>query len=301
MIDKKLKSCFYVFILVLLTLPIYSNKSKADVVSVRSTGAGNFFPAENCSLSMTNASVTLSIEYPRSGALYERSLGLNHAYLNFQGNYTIFNPNESLNMTIVAPFSPDFKNLESTCEIKVEENVIPFIIVKYEYQNRWEDYLDDYYMGASYTRNFIVMNITFPENNSIEIESTFKAYIANTNSDGVLEIYYDVGTSRAWNGTITERVEFKAYGKIPGSYTGSEYWHEQNCTASDIEGGGSYVWEWKNERIKINSVFISYNTDSWGYFWGRMSIIILPSFFIVPFLILIISQRNKRRRNIPSI
>ncbi|MHA2129810.1 MAG: hypothetical protein ACW99L_07555, partial [Promethearchaeota archaeon] len=155
--DKKLKSFFNILILVFLTLPVYSSKSKADIVGVYYTGAGDFFPAENCSLSMTNASVILSIEYPRLGEVYEKSLGLNRAYLDFQGNYSIFNPGDSLNMTIVAPFSTDFKQLESTFEIKVEEFTIPFTVVEYEYPNPWEEYFN----APWGVRKFIMTNVTF--------------------------------------------------------------------------------------------------------------------------------------------
>ncbi|GAH57197.1 unnamed protein product, partial [marine sediment metagenome] len=62
------------------------------------------------------------------------------------------------------------------------------------------------------------------ENNSITIEYSFIAYIDTTTSIDILNIYYDVGTSRAWNGTISERVEFKVYGKLPDSYSSS-----RNC------------------------------------------------------------------------
>ena len=196
--------------MVVLTAPKYIDNSKADLISVYTTFAGNFLPVENCSLIMTNANVIFNIDYP---VLH------NTIDLNFNGNYTIYNPNESLNMTLVAPFSPDFKNLESTCLIKIGGTVAPFSFVEYNlYESPWEQYLTHPY-GMSGIRKFIVINATFPENDSIDIEFSFNAYIANPSSRDELIIFYDVGTSRAWNGTISEHVEFKVHGKLPDSYS----------------------------------------------------------------------------------
>ena len=117
-------------------------------------------------------------------------------------------------------------------------------------------------------------------------------------NEDILDIFYDVGTSRAWNGTITEVVEFRTYGKIPDSYTGARGWYEKNCTVSDIENGKSYIWAWENERIKVSRIYISYSTGAYRYFWGRLSpFIIFPSLIIVPIIIIKIRKRNKMKRN----
>ena len=126
--------------------------------------------------------------------------------------YAFYNPNESRNVTIAAPFSPVFKNLEASCLIKVENNVVPFSFIHLHWSDPWIEYLDSVGLGMSDQRNFIITNITFPENSSVKIEYRFDVYIIHTDIDGDLTIYYDVGTSRAWNGSITERVEFKTYG-----------------------------------------------------------------------------------------
>ena len=241
---------------------------------------------------MTNASVIFNIEYSGSRFPAEQSMSMRHIYLNFSGNYTIYNPNDSLNTTLVAPFSPDFRNLESTCLIKIGENVTPFSFVEYNsYQSPWEEYLD-YYPGMSSKRKFIVINVTFPENDSVDVEYSFDAFLANSDSTiDELRIYYDVGTSHAWNGTITERVEFKVHGKLPDSYLECDpYLFDYNCAISDIENGKSYAWEWVNERIMINSVYISY------YYPHRLLMLILyiliPSMIAVTIIILVKMKRK---------
>jgi len=258
----------YIVLIVVLGLPTNIRDSKADLIEVYGTGAGNFLPKENCSLIMTNASVIFNIgaeEY------------LSRFNIDFTGNYTIYNPSEYMNATLVAPFSLDFKNLESSCVIKIDNTTVPYDFIEYNFtESPWEEYLDTQFFMQN--RKFLVINASFPENDSITIEYSFDANIGISSSVGRLKIYYDVGTSRAWNGTISERVEFKVYGKPPDSYSSyRKDYFEYNCTVSDITNGKSYAWEWENEIINVNSVYISY---SYYNPWVRLiPIILFPLLF----------------------
>lgn len=265
--------------------------SKADIISVKHTGTGNLFPAENSSLIMTNASVIFDIYYSEQ---------YNQIFTRFKGNYTIYNPGVSQNITLAAPFSSEFTNLEATCVIKADNDSKPFIFFRYHWSDPWAQYLDSVDLGMTDIRNFILTNITFPENSSVKIEYSFDAYIIQPDSDGYLRIYYDVGTSRAWNGSITERVEFKTHGKLPDSYSKNiPDMYNYSCTISNFSNGRSYVWEWVNETIMINNVYISYSYP-YVYFWGRISVfIIFGCYFGVPVIIgVIIRKRNKRRKRL---
>jgi hypothetical protein len=271
---------------------MYISNSKADIAQVNYKGTGNFIPVENCSLILTNASVIFNIEH--------KTTRIN---VGFEGNYTIYNPGESLNITLVAPFSSDFYNLESTCIMKVGGNITTFSYMEinlYDYEtdteHPWREYLEGSHEGT-YRRKFIVINTTVVANSSIEIECSFDAYTVNPNSVDVIEIYYDVGTSRVWNGTISERVEFKVHGKLPNSYSDyREYSFEYNCTITDLEDGKSYAWEWVNEVITANRVFISFSTP-WGpYALGRLSIIIIPSVIAAMIILAFIYKRRRKKR-----
>ncbi|MFX1571101.1 MAG: hypothetical protein ACFFCV_22405 [Promethearchaeota archaeon] len=276
----------YIVSIIVISLPMKFKDSRADVIMLSSRGLGNFLPEENCNLIMTNASVMFNID----AVYYRRNITLE-----FNGNYTIYNPGEIKNVILVAPFSTEFKNLEATCEIKVNNTPISFGFLDYNFTDSpWEEYLDWHYMGR---RKFITINTTFPTNDSITIQYSFDAYIEIFEHDDALEIFYDVGTSRAWNGTITERVEFKVYGKNPDSY--SKYRKdsfEYNCTISDIEDGLSYVWEWKNEIINAGSVYIYY---SYYNPWGRISFILIfilvyGGIAVLCITLLLLRRRRKR-------
>ena len=271
----------------ILILPKYISNSKADIVYVYSPGTGNFLPVENCSLIMTNANVSFNIHYPKIFA--------NKVDLSFNGNYTVYNPGESQNMTLIAPFSPDFKNLESSCLIKIGENVTPFSFIEYQIgESPWEQYLDPSIYGMrSNLRKFAVINVTFPENSSIYIEYSFLAYIDYLGSVDGIKIYYDVGTSRAWNGTVTEQVEFNVYGKLPKSYLECDpYSSNCDCSILEIENGKKYVWEWENESILVNCVYISYS------FYHRFNLLLFPLIYIgIPIILGIIIKKVRVRRN----
>jgi len=281
---NRLVMWIYIILIIVLSLPINIKESKADVVMIHRKGLGNFLPEENVSLIMTNANVIFNID----AVYYRRKININ-----FNGNYTIYNPNEAKNATLVASFSTDFKNLESSSVIKIENTPISYGFLEYNFTDSpWEDYLDWGYMG---NRKFIIINVTLPENDSIIIEYSFNAYIDIYESIDGLQIFYDVGTSRAWNGTITERVEFKVYGKHPDSY--SKYREDQfeyNCTISDIEDGQSYLWEWENEVINVDSVYISF---SYYNPWGRLlPFILFPSLAAALIISVILIRRRANRR-----
>lgn len=260
-----MKYPFYIFITMMLSLTMIIPNFKADIASVKYTGTGNLFPEENCSLIMTNASVIFNIDYKEQ---------YNRIDIGFKGNYTIYNPDATQNITLAAPFSAEFKNLESTCVIKIDNTIISFELIQLHWSDPWAEYLDSVGLGMSNRRNFILINVTFPENTSIKIEYGFDAYIDQPNSDDRLHIYYDVGTSRAWNGTITERVEFKTYGKLPDSYSNNTDIYNYSFTISNFSNGESYTWDWVDETIMTNSVYISYYYP-FHRFWGFAGALII--------------------------
>ena len=127
----------------------------------------------------------------------------------------------------------------------------------------------------------------------------FSGFCQAVHSDSVdqLEIFYDVGTSRVWNGSITERVEFIVHGKLPVAYSDyREGFFEYNCTVTDIGDGNSYAWEWLDEIITVNSVYIRYS-NPWRYVLGRTLVVIIPLVICaIIILIVIIRRRAKKKR-----
>ena len=260
-------------------------------------GVGNFLPEEDVPFIMNNAIVNFNID----AHTYKRRFEVS-----FEGNYTIFNPTLSETVILGAPFSSEYKDLESSCLIRINNNTVPYTFIEYTWENfsgsSWEEYVSWYFNSP---RKFIIINVTFPENNSITIEYMFNAYVNAPNSDAVFQIFYDVGTSRAWNGSITEQVEFKVYGKQPDHYSGKEEDEfGYNCTISDIGDGMSYTWYWENETINVDRVYISYSYPNRFFYLLDKSVPFLIGgvFLAVLILLLSINYRNKKlKRELKSL
>ena len=276
--------CYCILLLICFTNVI--SYSKADLASVKYTGTGGFFPAENCPLIMTNANVIFEIDYNEPS---------NRIDISFEGNYTIYNPNESQNITVAAPFSSVFESLESTFKIKVNNSQKPFTFYDYHWSDPWAEYLDT--IEFSSLHSFILTNISIGENSSVRIDCSFDSYIIPSINDDDITIMYNLGTSRTWNGTITESVEFNTYGKLPSScYIETFCPDNYSFTITNFSDGRSYKWEWIDTRINTNAVFVSY------YFPNnrsvRMSIIftIFSLYISIPIVIGIIIKIVKKKR-----
>ncbi|NHJ22596.1 MAG: hypothetical protein EAX91_16740 [Candidatus Lokiarchaeota archaeon] len=205
---------------------------------------GGFLPMQNVSLSLTTADVLLEIDatdFPKN------------LKWNFEGNYTIYNPNNLTEIPIAFPFfSPYFANLS----LEVDGNPInPGYIEFFESNSdMWTEYLDT--LSDDYPRSIIVCNIPFPPNDSLNVELNFNTLTYGIYSDigySNYDIIYDVGTSRVWNGNISESVEFKVHGRQP-----DHFFAANQSISSEFEDGKSYAWMWDNEIININLVGISY-------------------------------------------
>ena len=262
--------------------------SLADVAAVEYTGTGDFFPAEDCSLIMTNASVLFDISYQEP---YDQ------IDVNFKGNYTIYNPDSSQNITLAAPFSSNFKNWESSCSLKVGDNPIEFTVYEYHWSDPWAEYIDSKNLAITNLRNFILANVTFPENSSLRLEYMFEGKVTPDLNDDQLTILYDVGTSRVWNGSTSERVEFKTYGKLPDSYSKSiPERFNYTCTISNYSNGRSYTWEWVNERIMIDNVYVMYYYPSNRLYRLLITIIMIVSYLGIPLMIVMIALKIRERQ-----
>jgi hypothetical protein len=239
------KSKFFILILLSIFWGLNQNiaKSIANPVPVYISELGGFIPKNDYTCSMPNASVIIEINATDP---------FSHFDLEFRGNYTLYNPNETLNLTIAAPFSSHIFGPNSTCEIKINESLIPFYVIEYQ---RGDTYSWDDYISIS-QRNLIICDITLPMNKPITLEYYFKTYInISLNDIGYLEFHYDIGTASVWSGTISERIEFIVHGQLPDKYLNTTF-----LTILDNPDGKSYIWEWKDVSFPTGylSVYIFY-------------------------------------------
>ena len=247
--------------------------------------AGGFIPEEEINISLLDASVLIDANTEDFNTLGEMS---------FSGNYTIFNYDNSANITIAAPFHFYPTN---NCIIMVNGSITPYILYNYweDEAETWNEYLVNRTEIPVYNNFWLLCNITIPENHSLEISYEF-----NTPSDiyypkwGYYYLIYDVGTSRIWNGNITETVSINIHGNLPETI-----YNEEACTIEDCYDGKSYTWNWINECIEFDYVGVSYY---FGYPPNNPDIIsiiiwslILVGIIAIPIVIFWYSIYTKRR------
>jgi hypothetical protein len=246
----RIKLILFIIFTFLFCLNQNLSKSVANPVPIYEAELWGLIPKEDYSCSMPNASVIIEIDATNP---------YGHFALEFMGNYTLYNPNDTLNLTIAAPFSSDIFGLNSTCILKMNDSKISYEVI----ECRWNDDSpwNDYISFAS-RRILVVCNITIPMNASVILDYNFKTQIKSELSDvGSVSFLYDVGTAKAWNGTITETIEFKVHGLQPDSYT------ERDLSPRIIEitDGKRYIWELRNEEIpyplSIYGIYISFKGD----------------------------------------
>lgn len=299
-ITKKFTILLFSLLLSIYLLPFSSiNLSKADAFITRvDCSTGGIIPSNySHDLMMTNADVTMDINVID----YKKEF-----QVNFEGTYTIYNPNSTVSYYIAAPFTEQFSDLSYSLSLKVNNTDVNYIIDYLEQAKiiEWNEYFYGYYSS----RIFIISNITFQEKTNTVIEYKWNStveidlsYSSGYYSPQETILIYDVGTSRSWNGNITEHVEFKIHGRQPSSYTGySENMGSSSFQVIKTEKGKSYLWEWEDEIIEENSIGVIYDYKRLAQ-KNNLLIILYTIFFLVLvinmiFLTLIIIKGIKRKR-----
>jgi len=240
---------------------------------------GGILPNNSTSLYIENAEVSLEIDSTHF---------LEVMIINFSGAYTIYNPNSTIETMLGAPFTLANWVLDLNYSVSLNGSLIPYEtdLIGMNHSELWDIYLEDYYF---YTR-LLICNVTIPENETVivtyNLGYSMKNPLYNLNT---FSIRYDVGTARAWNGTITEIVEFNVRGKLP-----NDHYFKESCSITNTVEGRSYTWEWIDETIEINYVGISYSGRliSLAFYAILFSII-----GVIPLLTIgIISLRRRKKK-----
>lgn len=260
---------------------------------------GGILPKENLSLSLLYAEVNFEI----NALNFPKDL-----MWNFKSNYTIFNSDETINITIGMPFG--WGTLIYNYSLTIDNNpALIYDTILLEYENPpisevWNKYLEN----IDNVRKFYLFNITIPANNSVLISFSCKSIERSVRGlikeDGYYEIIYDVGTARVWNGNITEIVEFKVHGYLP-DYS----YHEEDCIISNFNNvkipivskysSKCYSWVWNNEIIEYNLVGIVYTSVPENYLVLISLSLLGTGIAIVAMIIIYDFKKGKKSLRLP--
>lgn len=288
---EKTRAFFILMMFLSFIIFIQKNEVQANEVVVDLNGYGGLVPKNDTNLMMSEASVFFEISTITTVTEYR---------IRFNANYTIFNPNETLNVLVGAPFAYLTNVFEEDITILANGTAIEYELIHVEsYETSpWKEYLDDYI-----DRDFFVSNLTFISNTytilhySFEYNISQSDFTSSSKGYGGVEIRYDVGTARAWSGNITETVEFRVYGQQPNYYscrgynsTGS---FKKEPTLYEIENGIRYIWSWDNERIEEDSIGLYFPYDfTWRTSFMNLAVLLITLVIFSP------SSRNKRKNEL---
>ncbi len=286
---------------------VYTKDSLADPLSPYITSSSGLITPENGTYSMPNANVLVEVDATHPSS---------HFDIYFNGNYTIFNPYNSKNVTILAPFSPGMLGINDTTYYEILHNYkypdwIPIEISELNFNgkimvNNSAIPYKIMFGGSIY----LICNVTLPKNDSLVLEYSFNTYLVTppilSSNYYEIDFEYYVGTSRTWNGNITEMVEFRVKGYQPDRVYSVEkpgndvIINGKNCTISNINGGKSYLWEWNNVRIYEDYVSLSYdimsgfkdNTISFGKYFMLFTLIGIALMMAFQILRLNLNKKN---------
>lgn len=289
-----------IFISFLFRAQIFNGYADPIVIHAEYLEFGGLIPCNFSSyLSMSYASVFMDIN-----AINYR----NEFTLDFSANYTIYNSNETINVLIGAPFyniyDSDFYYIQDTNTLLNSINeTLKFIVndievffslthLTSENVDDWEEFLPEYFNP----RLFVISNITLNGNSNNTLQYSWNAIIDKHPKSSSSNFYYDVGTSRGWEGKITEIVKIKVLGRQPDHYSDYVEGHfSKNCIISSFDGGKIYNWEWIDERITDYLVGVKFDGET---IWQKYMVyfILIPLLFVpsIGYLIYLAAKRKKQ-------
>ena len=308
--NKQFQS-FPIMIILLIQIVLTSNNMAVEaIITSNKWVTGGVFPStDDIQLKLINADILYEINAEE----YKEKF-----HLSFEGNYTIQNIGNELNVSLVAPFLFDappyisyLSDLENLLVIRIEEIELPFNCIHQYYTRNWTSWspneaplnntFDKYWDGY-----FVITNFTIPKDSTINIDYNIATVVERYWSSLYKLVYpfdfaFIIGTLKAWQEEITARVRVIVKGKEPTRF--SDY-NEirlffKECNVSKSGDKTLYEWNWNKESVDEDFIIIYY--EDTGRISQRtviISIVVPISFILVPtFLIFLYRYRKKDTLN----
>jgi hypothetical protein len=299
---KASKLILSLFITIFLVQNVYINIPKvvAPIEPLPDQFIAEIFP--NCSsplqLSHTNTLITINA----TGSS-------NTISIDFDANYTIFNPENTTKVPLVVLFSLAIDIADLVFEVHANNTQLPYDLFS---TTTWDENItavDIYWLSGwnglpTFYANpviFVRSNVTLFKNSTSVMRYQISSPMNNFfDAKGVIYIAYYLGTSQEWIGNNTGRVELRVYGKEPGYIQheiGTNIISAGNYSYININGGKSLSFEWYNIRLPCGDIGFKYDKipAPFEIIWEFLLYYILPCIicaFIIIVLVVVIKRRN---------
>lgn len=223
----------------------------------------------------------------------------NEIGINFDGNYTLFNPESTTNLALILPFSLCMDIQNSTFGVFVNDTQITFEVLSNTEENLTNagvnlDFLSKFPLHCPIT--LITSNLTLLENTTYIINYQFNGSIPKPlDLQNLFYMAYYLETARVWKGNLTQRVEFKLFGKLPIYGAVGEY--DGDWQISDIQGGQSVLIEWTKGKVEMIYVGIRYYGSTSEDIFGIVTMVVLNSLAYIVIISGVVIWLKRRKRN----
>ena len=226
---------------------------------------------------------------------------INEIGITFNGTYTLFNPENTTNLTINLPFSLCFNVENATFGVFVNDTQVPFEIVSIAGDNLTStgvniDIMPEFDFHCPIT--LITSNLTLLENNTYVVKYQFEASIPKPlNYRNLFYMVYSSDTAKLWKGNATERVEYKVFGGNP--IFGTTGYQEGLRQVIDIAGGKRFISVWNNTQNYTAQIGITFYGSTHEISPEMIVIIVLNglAYVAITSVIVIWIKRRKKKRS----
>ncbi|TKJ26761.1 MAG: hypothetical protein CEE42_04070 [Promethearchaeota archaeon Loki_b31] len=253
----------------------------------------DIFPRTNTTVRLININTMITID----ATDFSNKIGIN-----FDGNYTLFNPENTTNLILILPFSLCIDVQNSTFEASVNDTQIPFEVLSNTEENLTStginlDCLKFFVVHCPIT--LITSNLTLLENKTYVINYQFSGSIPKPlGFRNLFYMAYYLETARVWKGNLTQRVEFKLFGKLPIYCTVARYGeYDGDWQISDIQGGQSVILEWNKGKVDMVYVGISYYGSTSDDVFGIVAIVVLNGLAYIAIISGVVIWIKRKKRN----
>ena len=288
--------------IVIMLAPLSALRTTANPIYTYGAQLGGVYP-NGPFLEMQKADVLFNIHTSRDRRTFS---------INYSGNYTIFNPNDTdVSVQIFNPIDASNEPISNSSDIQVYLNGTPIEFCVLDSVNYIVERNISVYIARYYRYQYIVCNITIPAKSHIILQFVLKdhSFVFHSNKADIYFTYV-VSSANAWAGNITETVRFIVKGKQPNDFADFDnktFFH--HCMKTKLAYKTfQYQWQWDNEQIKEDMVYIVYSFRYNNLLFFPIIILFFMFMILPPLIILIVifasvktalkERKMKRKRRI---
>ena len=243
----------------------------------------------NTNIQLLNASATITINATEL---------INEIGITFKGMYTLFNPENTTNLTISLPFSLCIDVENATFGVFVNDTQVPFEIVSITEENLTSTGVNiDIKLALDFhcPITLITSNLTLLENTTYIVKYQFEASIPKPLSyRNLFYMVYSSDTAKLWKGNATERVEYKVFGGNPHFGIAGNY--EGLPQLIDIAGGKRFICEWNSTQYYTVQIGIKFYGSTNEIIPVEIIVLNILAYVAIASVIVIWIKRRKKKR-----